>query len=506
MVVVAIIVGALAASSTGASASSGDSTAIAPAPHTAPPVLKPAPVHAHAGVTEVHVDEIRPAFGRQSFGDVGRYEQVRGTIYGAVDPADPRNSPITDLSHAPRDADGFVDYAIQFVLLRPVDPARGNHKVVYEPTNRGHIVSLFFLNSAEPTNDPRLGPSAGNGFLMRQGYSIMEVGWDPTVANTDAGELQATYPIAKNADGSAITGPALEEITFDDTTSVDADGNSASMYFLTYPPATLDKSQATMTVRTTYNDTPTIVPSSDWGYNADGTGVHLLTGDGKFQQSKLYEFTYNATNPTVVGLSFAAVRDVADFMRNAGNDQVGGRNPVAGQAQQIYVFCYSQPCRFMHDFVRVGFNQAAKGGRAIDGIESLVGGASGGFFNYRFAQPGRTMRQHINRWYPERQFPFADQTTTDPVTGETGGILQKCTATNTCPKTFEINSETEYWNKAASLVDDRHVGQRSRPRAHAERAVLPLVESPPRAWVRHRRVRANTEPAAARPGHTRVAR
>src|SRR5262249_28090977 len=157
------------------------------------------------------------------------------------------------------------------------------------------------------------------------------------------------------------------------------------------------------------------------------------------EQSKLYEFTYNATNPLVVGLSFAAIRDIADFMRNAGTDQAGNSNPVAGQAQQIYTFCYSQPCRAMHDFIRLGSNQTAAGGRAVDGIESLVGGASGGFINYRFAQPGRSRRQHIGRWYPEREFPFANQVTHDSVTGETDGVLRRCALSDTCPKMFEIN-------------------------------------------------------------------
>ena len=106
----------------------------------------------------------------------------------------------------------------------------------------------------------------------------------------------------------------------------------------------------------------------------------------------------------------------------------------------------------MHDFVRLGFNQTEAGGRAIDGVLNWVGGASGGFFNYRFAQPGRTMRQHIGRWYPERQFPFTNQVTTDPVTGQTDGVLRRCLASGTCPKIFEANSETEYWNKAASLL------------------------------------------------------
>lgn len=419
--------------------------AVAPAATAATP---PAAASMHvaaapgAGVQTVRVTQTGPAFGGRSFAPVGRYEQLRGTITGAVDPADARNAPITDLANAPRNAAGLVDYSVDFVLLRPQDPSRGNHRVIYEPTNRGSIVSLFFLNSAPPTNDPSGYLSAGNGFLMRQGYSILSIAWDPT-APTSRQSLIATYPVAKNADGSPIVGPALEEITYDNART--------RSHPLTYAPATLDKSKAALTMRLHYDDPPVAVPPSGWEYAQGGTVVRLTRGRA-FEQSMLYEFTYPAKDPIVVGLSLAAVRDVADFVRNARVDRAGTPNPLAGQAQQMIAFCYSQPCRLMHDFVRLGFNQAAAGGRAVDGIEGLVGGASGGFFNYRFAQPGRTMRQHIGRWYPERQFPFANQVTTDAVTGRTDGVHRQCRATDTCPKVFEINSETEYWNKAASLL------------------------------------------------------
>lgn len=401
------------------------------------------PAASGAGVREVRASEPLPAFGGRSFGTVGPYEQVRGTIVGSVDPADARNAPIVDLANAPRDEAGLVTYEVEFVLLRPVDPSKGNHRVVYEPTNRGNIVSLFFLNSAPPTNDPSRAVDAGNGFLMRQGYSVLSIAWDPTVPD-GKDQLQATYPVARNPDGSSIVGPALEEITYDDDTT--------TTHSLTYAAATLDPSQATLTVRLHYEDEPVVVPPAGWAYDEGGTAVHLLPAGTAFEQSALYELTYPAKDPLVVGLGFAAIRDVADFLRNAATDQVGNANPLAGQAGQISVFCYSQPCRAMHDFVRLGFNEAAAGGRAVDGIESLVAGASGGFFDYRFAQPGRTMRQHIGRWYPERQFPFANQVTTDPVTGQTDGVLLQCSLGDTCPKIFEINSETEYWNKAASLL------------------------------------------------------
>ena len=237
------------------------------------------------------------------------------------------------------------------------------------------------------------------------------------------------------------------------------------------------------------------IPPTGWEYtSSSGTAIQLLPIPTTFQQSALYEFTYQAKNPLVVGLGFAAVRDMADFLRNAATDDSGNANPLAGDVQEIYAFCYSQPCRFMHDFVRLGFNQTEAGGRAVDGVLNWIGGASGGFFNYRFAQPGRTMRQHIGRWYPERQFPFANQVITDPVTGQTDGVLRRCLASGTCPKIFEVNSETEYWNKAASLLTTDTLGN------DLDLAATPNVRYYLLSGLAHaRRERAGDLPAAAEP-------
>ena len=133
-------------------------------------------------------------------------------------------------------------------------------------------------------------------------------------------------------------------------------------------------------------------------------------------------------------------------------------NPLAGDVQFVYSFCFSQPCRFLHDFLQLGFNEDEQGQRVFDGILNWVGGASGGFFNYRFAQPGRTHRQHIGRWYPERQFPFANPVLFDPVTGKTDGRLRRCLESGTCPKIFEANSANEYWVKAGSLLHTDTLG------------------------------------------------
>jgi hypothetical protein len=408
-------------------------------------VVLAAPGFARAGVVKFQVTSVQnPTFGGMSFGSVGQYEKVRGTVTGLVDPSDPKNAVIADIANAPRNAQGLVQYTADVLILRPVDLSKGNHRMVYNVTNRGNMNVLANLNNAPTGNDPSTAADAGNGFLMRKGYTVVAVGWDATVPAANNAFL-ATAPLAKNPDGSMITGPALEEFT--------ADNSTTATGALTYAAATLDKSQASLTVRLHADDPPVTIPSSGWQYtNANGTAIQLLPIPTTFQQSALYEFTYPAKNPIVVGLGFAAVRDTADFLRNAAVDGSGTANPLAGDVQEIYAFCNSQPCRFLHDFLRLGFNQTESGSRAIDGMLNWVGGASGGFFNYRFAQPTRTMRQHINRWFPERQFPFTNQVTHDSVTGQTDGVLRSCLASNTCPKVFEANSETEYWNKAASLL------------------------------------------------------
>jgi hypothetical protein len=153
-----------------------------------------------------------------------------------------------------------------------------------------------------------------------------------------------------------------------------------------------------------------------------------------------------ARDPKVAGIGFAAVRDFATFLRAA--------NPLVPDVQRVYSACVSQPCRFMRDFVALGFNETEDGARqkAFDGVLDWVGGASGIYLNDRFAQPFRTHREHIGRWYPEFAFPFAWQTTTDAVTGRTDGRLRRCAASGTCPKIIEANSENEYWAKDGALL------------------------------------------------------
>jgi hypothetical protein len=129
---------------------------------------------------------------------------------------------------------------------------------------------------------------------------------------------------------------------------------------LTYPAATLDKSQASLSVRVHYADPPMAVLSESWEY-INARTIRLLPAETPFQQGTLYEFTYQASDPSVAGLGFAATRDVAAFLHHASTDDAGTPNPLAGDVRFMYSFCFSQPCRFMHEFLQLGFNEDEEG-------------------------------------------------------------------------------------------------------------------------------------------------
>ncbi len=447
----------------------------------------------HARVTQINIRSVQsPTFGGATFGSVGTYEVITGTFTDEVDPNDPRNSVITDIALGPKNADGTVSFTADFQVIRPTDLSKGAHRVMYDLPNRGGPGALSTLNggitaagtpiaAGGNTAVPPSAGTAGTGFLMNMGWSIVEVGWDLTAPQ--GGKLfGVTLPVATNKNGSAITGPTTEELDVDlGTTPADLP--------LTYPPASLDQSKAMLTVRENYGDKPQVVPAADWYYTTtcaaqtdffSPTCVKLTAGDfgapGTFGPTALYEFTYIAQNPNIAGLGLAAIRDFATFLRDAKTDDNGIANPLAGDVKDIYTICSSQPCRTTRDFVLFGFNDADvpagasqhKWGdlswwsqfwlrpphheKAIDGMLNYIGGGDGIYLNYRFAQPTRTSRQHIARWDPEFQFPFADVSFKDRVTHETGSRLDRCEATDTCPKIFETNSENEFWSKGGSML------------------------------------------------------
>lgn len=394
-----------------------------------------------SGIKRIVIDRDRsqsPTFGGLSFGSVGQYEKLRGTAFGELDPSDPRNSVITDIELTPVNHRGMVEYSMDIFILKPIDLAAGNRRILYDFNNRGQM-RLGRLNSSILTNDPTTAEDAGTGFVMKLGYTVVGNGWDSVASGFDS--MKIMVPIATNA-GVTITGPSYEYIVFDNKPD--------STKMLTYTAATPEKSQATLTVRARLNDVPTQIPLTDWDYTSDEcTAIHLLPEGTLFKKSHIYEFTYTAKNPQVTAIGLAATRDFVSFLRHA---TAAEGNPISGVVQYTYSYSISQPSRALNDFQTLDFNKDETGQRVFDGILSHTGGGSGDQINFRFGQTDRTERNRQNHLYPECVFPFAHQVLTDHLSGKTSGRSERGAASNTSPKRFEINTSNEYWVKACSLL------------------------------------------------------
>jgi Alpha/beta hydrolase domain len=399
---------------------------------------------ADARLTKLTIVTRTTAFGGFSFPGIGTYEKIYGQYTGELNPNDPHNAVITDIALAPRNAAGNVVYTADFYILKPTDLSKGAHKVMYEPPNRGGKTYGTLNRTSGNTNDPAAitdGAMLAQSFLWARGYTTMFTGWDFAAGTDNSGfNSTITVPIATNPDGTSITGPAYEYIV-----------SPGAAYALNYAAATTDQTKATLTHRVKLDDTPQAVPASGWAYNAAGTAINLLPAGTSFVANDVYEFTYTAKDPKVNGIGFAAIRDFNSFMRYGTADDVGTPNPMAGDITRIYTEISSQPGRMLNDFVLLGFNADEKNKLVLDGLMQWVAAFDGIDMNFRFSQSGRTERNRQDHLYAEAQFPFAQASMTDPISGKTAGRYDRCTASNTCPFGMEIYSANEYWVKAGSL-------------------------------------------------------
>ena len=397
---------------------------------------------AQARITKVEISDPQPAFGGYSWPGVGQYEKLTGIAYGEVNPHDRRNRVIVDLELAPRNSRGNVEYSFNFYILKPVDLSRGAHRVMYEPPNRGGKTWTGLARVSGGGNDPATitDPAVlANAFFMPRGYTLVWSGWENDLAALTSLTGSAHFPVARNPDGSTITGPSYEYIV--------TGGASAT---LSYPAATLDKTKATLTHRVHLDDVPQVIPPAGWNYSPDGKAISLASGN--FVNNDIYEFSYTAKDPTVNGLGFAAVRDWNAWLRYATHDDDGKPNPLAGDVQRIYTEVVSQPGRLLNDFRHLGFNESEDGRKVFDGHVQWIAAGNGLNMNYRFSQTGRTERNRQNHLYIEGRFPFANVMSHDPITRDTDSRYKRCQQTHTCPLAMEIYSSNEYWVKSASLL------------------------------------------------------
>ena len=413
---------------------------------------------AAARVTQVDITVVEPFADGAALGDTGAYERVKGKFRGELDPADPRNRVIVNLDKAPRNAAGKVEYEADFLVLRPADPARGNRKVLYEVTNRGRVGINNRLMDARPAslaaaNDPRTMQEAGNGFLLRRGYTLAWTGWDPNAPRSNNG-MGMSAVVAANGN-ALITRTIRDEIVSNTRVRAPAKGGLKRVTLrLTHEAATLDPAQAKLTVRRAESDPRIEVPASAWKY-AGPREIELLPEGTVPEPGALYEIHYTAKNPLVLGIGLAVARDFVSFLRY-GSDS-GAENPARPGVTGALGFGTSLSGRFLRDFVRLGFNQDEGARKVFDGVLAHTAGAGGVFLNYEFGQPSRTGTQHEDRTFPETVFPFSTARQSDPLTGARGGVMRN---DGFDPLWIDTNTSTEYWQKGASLLVTDPLGNR----------------------------------------------
>ena len=399
---------------------------------------------AEARITRIVIqNRTSPAFGGASFGVVGQYEQLTGVAFGEVNPKDPLNAVITDIELAPRNSRGNVEYSMDFAITKPLDMSRGNKTLLYDVPNRGNIRSPELNIGGNATN-------VGDGFLQREGYTLVDSGWEGDLTTG----LRISLPVAKRRDGREIRGRVRAEYIL---------GSPANTQDVTEPPAyeaiSTNNSRSTLTRRVHQDDPRELIPNSQWAF-ADCTSVPFpgvpdptkVCLQGGFDTNHIYELLYTAKNPMVMGLGFAATRDFISFLRSGNRDRHRDlENPLGDGIENAIMYGSSQSGRWIRTFIQLGFNQDEHRRQVVEG--AIPHKASNrGAFNIRFAQPTRLSgTQHSEQQYPGAESPQTWDVSHDPFSGITAGQLERCRRTYTCPKITHTNTDTEYWQAVMSL-------------------------------------------------------
>ena len=392
------------------------------------------PASAQAHVTDVVITSCVDVLDGKSFGQTGPYEKCVGKIYFALDPSEASNRIIVDLDKAPRNAQGEVEFSADLFFLRPKDASRGNGVLFFDVVNRGNKLLLGRFNLAQGAVDPTTEAELGDGFLMREGYTLVALGWEPS-PGTPAVSL---YPPVATDSGSPIRGevsnwfiPLTPSRTFDITSSYWSG-------FEEYPPLDPEDPNYLLTERLGYHGEPDEIPRESWqfGQMVDGQVVydprHVFLWTG-FRPGYTYQLTYATKDPQVIGVGFAAIRDAASYFKFDPQAEVRG--------EYAYAYGVSQTGRYLRQLIHEGFTVDETGERkALDGIFVHAGGASLGPYNERFGQP------NDGGFHSQTKFPILYSETQDPATGTVEGLGSRIPA-GLHPKVVLYETSSEYWDR-----------------------------------------------------------
>ena len=395
-------------------------------------------------VTRLEITSQKPFADGQPFGEVGPYTQVDGIAHFAVDPLHEANETIADIKLAPRNEQGLVEFSADFRILRPDDPSRGNGRLLLDVLNRGKALALRNINSA-PDIAPDAPPDPGNGFLMRQGYTLAWCGWQHDVPDMP-GLLRIYVPEAME-DGKSVSGRIV--VTFQPNAVVQSQYLSDRGH-RAYPADKLEDWESVMTVQDDEDAREHVIPRKQWWFGRYEDGrlipdpcyVHV---EGGFQPGKIYQVIYTTTGAPVAGLGLLATRDIASYLRFDSDAPI----------EHAYAFGVSQSGRFLRSFLYHGVNYDEAGRAVYDGFIPHVAGGKRGEFNQRLAQPSSQATRSVNSL-----FPFTDLPQTDTDTGLTDGLLARLALKGDLPKVMYTYTSSEYWAGHGALVHTNLEGTR----------------------------------------------
>ena len=393
-------------------------------------------------VTRIEIESRGPLAGGAVFGGIGPYEYMTGILHFTADPKHPDHGVICDLELAPTNADGLVEYSAQFHLLKPVQP-RPHSRLLVDSINRGNMTALSMFCSAGRRTDGTPDVDPGNGYLMREGYSVLSVGiqWDPPESPE---RMRAWFPEAM-ANGQRLTGPSFIQWWPNRVTPHQLLSDAGHK---PYPTANVNDPDAQLVVRDHQDSPPRVIPRDKWRFGrvVDGNVVESAEHvwlEGGFQPGYVYEITYTAIGAPVIGLGFLAYRDAASFFKYG---SLSEGNPFGGAIEYAYAWGQSMNGRWLREFLYWGLNRDEAGRVVYEGMLPHIGSSRRGEFNLRFGQPSTNILRA-----PGNIYPFAWEATPEPVLEENRGLLDRSRANSCMPKVISVNSGMEYWWSGASL-------------------------------------------------------
>ena len=368
----------------------------------------------------------------QAVGAAGPYEIIRGRVHGEVDPADRRNAIIQDLALAPRNARGRAEYVATFALAKPVDLAKASGVLIYSVVNRGN----------------------GSPQASADGHVWLVSGWQGDLPPA-ADKQTIAVPVARNADGTPITGRMIARFAnaAPGTTTLPIRHATIGNPPPAYPPAGLEQRDARLisvgseTTAGVQRDVRE-VPRADWALADCRTVPFPGTPDatqlcvkGGFDPTRLYQLSYTVQDPLVLGIGLAATRDITAFFRGAAADAQGTPNPVAGAIRHVVAIGDSQSGNFIRTFIHLGFNEGADGRAIWDGAFPRIA-ARQTPINVRFGVPGGAAGLFEAGSEPAIWWGgYEDRTRRR----RRASLLDRCTASRTCPKIVEAFGSAEFW-------------------------------------------------------------